>query len=99
MWDGFHFLANAKAFAELPKPMQDLVQESFNKSALDERADVAAADSSVKADLASKGLVFSSPDPQPFRDALKKAGFYSEWKQKYGDEAWGLLEKNVGSLA
>jgi len=43
--------------------------------------------------------VFASPDPQPFRDTLKKAGFYSEWKQKYGDEAWGLLEKNVGSLA
>jgi len=64
-----------------------------------ERADVAAADSSVKADLTAKGLVFANPDPQPFRDALKKAGFYSEWKQKYGDEAWGLLEKNVGSLA
>jgi TRAP-type transport system periplasmic protein len=99
MWDGFHFLANAQAFAELPKPMQDLVQESFNKSALDERADVAAMDSSVKADLTAKGLVFATPDPQPFRDALKRAGFYAEWKQKYGDEAWGLLEKNVGSLA
>src|SRR6202012_4348016 len=39
MWDGFHFLANAKAFADLPKPMQDLVRQSFDKSALDERAD------------------------------------------------------------
>ena len=79
--------------------MQDLVQESFNKSALDERADVAALDASVKADLTAKGMVFASPDPEPFRAALKKAGFYAEWKQKYGDEAWGLLEKNVGSLA
>ena len=35
--------------------------------------------------------------PNSFRDALRKAGFYAEWKKKYGDEAWGILEKAVGS--
>ena len=99
MWDGFHFLANAKAFADLPKDMQALVQDSFNKSALDERNDVAKLNGTVTADLTSKGMVFANPDPEPFRAALKKAGFYADWKQKYGDEAWALLEKNVGSLA
>ena len=42
---------------------------------------------------------FNRLDAAPFRDKLRSAGFYSEWKNKYGDEAWGLLEKSVGKLA
>ena len=49
--------------------------------------------------LAAKGLVFNQPNPAPFRDKLRAAGFYSEWRAKYGDEAWGLLEKSTGKLA
>ena len=30
---------------------------------------------------------------------LRQAGFYTEWKGKYGDQAWALLEKSVGTLA
>ena len=41
---------------------------------------------------------FNQPDPAPFRDKLRKAGFYAEWKGKYGDEAWAILEKSVGKL-
>ena len=33
------------------------------------------------------------------RDQLRKAGFYSEWKGKYGDEAWAILERSVGKLS
>jgi hypothetical protein len=44
-------------------------------------------------------MAFNNPDPQSFRDALKKAGFYDEWKKNYGPEAWALLEKFTGSLA
>jgi hypothetical protein len=43
--------------------------------------------------------VFNRLDPAPFRDKLRSAGFYTEWKNKYGDEAWGLLEKSAGKLA
>ena len=32
-------------------------------------------------------------------DKLRSAGFYSEWKGKYGDQAWELLEKSVGKLS
>jgi hypothetical protein len=35
----------------------------------------------------------------PFRDKLRSAGFYAEWKGKYGDQAWDLLEKAVGKLS
>ncbi len=51
------------------------------------------------AELSAKGLAFNQPDPAPFRDKLRKAGFYGEWKGRYGDEAWAILEKSTGKLA
>ena len=36
---------------------------------------------------------------QPSARVLKKAGFYEEWKGKFGAEAWGVLEKAVGNLS
>ncbi len=32
-----------------------------------------------------------------FRESLRSAGFYGEWKGKFGDEAWAILEKAVGA--
>jgi DNA helicase-2/ATP-dependent DNA helicase PcrA len=32
------------------------------------------------------------------RDALRKAGFYAEWKEKFGEKGWSVLESNVGQL-
>jgi hypothetical protein len=43
-------------------------------------------------------MVFNKPDPEPFRDKLRKAGFYAEWKGRYGEEGWSLLEKACGQL-
>jgi TRAP-type C4-dicarboxylate transport system substrate-binding protein len=54
---------------------------------------------SVADDLKSKGLEFVEVDKPAFRDALKTAGFYAEWKKKYGDEAWAILESEVGVLS
>ena len=31
--------------------------------------------------------------------ARRTAGFYAEWKSKYGAEAWAVLEKQVGALS
>ena len=64
-----------------------------------EREDVAKLNATLQQELAGKGLVFNQLDQAPFRDKLQSAGFYTEWKAKYGDEAWGLLEKSVGKLA
>ena len=64
-----------------------------------ERADVEKFDPDSRAELVSKGMIFNEPEIAPFRDMLAKSGFYSEWKQKFGDEAWALLEKYSGKLA
>ena len=99
MWDGFWMLANKRGFSALPPDAQVIVARELNKSALEERADIATLNGSVAEDLKSKGLTFVEVDKPTFREALKTAGFYADWKKKYGDEAWGILESEVGVLS
>ena len=99
MWDGFWFLANGKAWAALPKNLQEIAAKNFNASALQEREDLAKLTDSLQGELTQKGMIFNKTEADQFRATLRKAGFYAEWKEKYGAEAWALLEKNVGSLS
>jgi hypothetical protein len=43
-------------------------------------------------------MVFNATDPEKFRGILRAAGFYTEWKEKYGPEAWAVFERQVGAL-
>ena len=47
---------------------------------------------------AGVGMIFNYPDVKSFRDALSKAGFYKEWREKFGNEAMAKLEKYSGKL-
>jgi tripartite ATP-independent transporter DctP family solute receptor len=99
MWDGFWFLANRRAWERLPADVRTIVAKHINAAAVKEREDTAKLNATTQDDLAKKGLIFNQPKVDPFREKLRKAGFYAEWKGKYGDEAWSLLEKSVGKLA
>ncbi|HEY0207125.1 MAG TPA: TRAP transporter substrate-binding protein [Acetobacteraceae bacterium] len=99
MWDGYWFLANRRAWDKLPPAAQEAVARELNKSATDERADVAALNAGLRGKLQAGGLAFNDLDPAPFRDALKRAGFFRDWQAKYGPEAWGILESQVGNLS
>ena len=98
MWDGFWMLGNKRNVSALPAEAQAIIARELNASALEERADIAKLNGSVADDLKSKGLEFVEVDKPAFREALKSAGFYAEWKKKYGDEAWAILESEVGAL-
>src|SRR5579863_193755 len=99
MWDGFWFLANRAAWERLPADMRTVVAKHVNAAGVKERDDVAKLNANLRQELAGKGLVFNALDPAPFRDKLRSAGFYTEWKGKYGEAAWAILEKSVGKLA
>ena len=99
MWDGFWFLANKKAWERLPEDLRTIVAKHINAAGMLERTDVEALNGTVQSDLASKGMVFNKTEAASFRDQLRKAGFYSEWKGKFGDEAWALLERSTGKLS
>jgi tripartite ATP-independent transporter DctP family solute receptor len=98
MWDGFWFLANGRAWEQLPADLRAIVSRHVNAAALKQRADVAALNSSLQGELTARGMVFNRPASEPFRERLRSAGFYAEWKSKYGDEAWALLERACGKL-
>jgi TRAP-type transport system periplasmic protein len=99
MWDGFWFLANRRAWDTLPPEIREIVAKNINAAGVNERADVAKLNASLQQELAGKGLTFNQPATAPFRDKLRSAGFYAEWKAKYGEQAWELLEKAVGKLS
>ncbi|ABE39951.1 TRAP dicarboxylate transporter, DctP subunit [Rhodopseudomonas palustris BisB5] len=99
MWDGFWFLANRRSWERLPVDVREIVARNINAAAVKEREDTAKLNATVREELAGKGLIFNQPTVTPFRDKLRSAGFYAEWKGKYGDQAWSLLEKSVGKLA
>lgn len=98
MWDGYWCMSSQKAWSRLPEKLRPIVAQHLNRSGLDVRADVAKLNASLQSDLQAKGLVFNTTDPAPFRAMLSKSGFYTEWRKKYGEEAWAILEKYTGKL-
>ena len=99
IWDGFWFIANGRAWRDLPADMQTIVAGAINDAAMKQREDIKTLNETVQADLTAKGLAFNKPAPDTFRARLREAGFYSEWKGRFGEDAWGLLEAAVGKLA
>lgn len=99
IWSNFWFLANGRGWNKLPKDIQTVMAKHLNAAGVNERGDLAALNTKLEAQLSAKGLVFNKVDTAPFRVALQKAGFYAEWKKKYGKDDWALLEKYAGTLA
>ena len=99
MWDGYWFLANRRAWEALPEDIRAVVARNINAAAVNARVDTEKLNATVRQELTAKGLTFNQPDVAPFREKLRAAGFYSEWKGKYGEEAWAILEKAVGKLS
>jgi tripartite ATP-independent transporter DctP family solute receptor len=99
IWDGYWFIANGRTMEKLPEDLRQIVIRGINEAGLQQREDIKSLNQSVQADLESKGLKFNTIDPTTFRNTLKTAGFYDEWKQKFGTEAWSLLEGAVGKLS
>ncbi|HWI26758.1 MAG TPA: TRAP transporter substrate-binding protein [Stellaceae bacterium] len=99
MWDGFWMLANKPAWEKLPKDLQAIVARNWNAAGLKQRDDIKKLNDSLQGKLEGEGMTFNKVDAEAFRATLKKAGFYTEWRGKYGAEAWALLEKYAGGLA
>ena len=98
VWDGYLILGNRRAFAALPEDLRTIMVREFDRSGVDERADIAALSQSLRADLTAKAITFIDVDREPFRKALPATSFYADWRAKYGNEAWSLLEASVGKL-
>ena len=99
MWDGYWFMGNKKLFEQLPPDLQAIVTRNVAEAAVLQRAEVRRLNDSLQADLKAKGMTFNNTNADLFRDKLRQAGFYAEWRTKFGEDAWALLEKYTGKLA
>jgi tripartite ATP-independent transporter DctP family solute receptor len=98
VWDGHWFVCNAASWKGLPDDLKDIVARNLNAAALREREDVANGDKTARGDLEKTGLVFNVAETQSFRDGLKTAGFYTQWRTKLGAEPFEILERYSGPL-
>lgn len=99
IWDGFWFIANGRAWNGLTEADRKIVNDAINDAGMKQRDDIKKLNATVQADLQSKGLAFNKTNPDSFRAKLRESGFYKEWQDRFGTEAWGLLEGAVGKLA
>jgi len=98
VWDGYWVIRNKRAFQKLPADVQQIITREIDKSATDQRADIAKLTGKLTADLRAKGIKFITVQQDDFRKKLSSTSFYSQWKSKYGPVAWELLEKVSGKL-
>jgi TRAP-type C4-dicarboxylate transport system substrate-binding protein len=98
MWDGFWFLANRRTFDAIPPATRDIIIQNVNETAVKQRADVAKLNNELEGEL-KKTLEFVNVDSVLFRKQLQESQFYTEWKGRFGDESWALLESFSGKLA
>ncbi|KMO40808.1 ABC transporter substrate-binding protein [Methylobacterium variabile] len=97
-WDGLWILAHGRTWDGLPRDAQELIGRHFDAAVERQRQAFSRMNAEGEARLRAKGLVINTPDRAPFREALVKAGYYAEWKAKFGPEAWGALEQFTGPL-
>jgi TRAP-type C4-dicarboxylate transport system substrate-binding protein len=98
VWDGYWLCCNGRVWKGLPAPVQDVIARNLDAGAVKVRADVAQADAEAQTQLATMGLAVNTTTPDSFRQQLKTAGFYKEWRGKVGEDAWKLLEQHSGEL-
>lgn len=99
MWDGFWLLQNQEALEKLPGDLRDLVQVAFSDAADVQRLDLAKLADTLPTKMRAEGMTLNTPETGIFRQALRDVGFYAQWKERLGAQAWRTLENAVGGLA
>jgi tripartite ATP-independent transporter DctP family solute receptor len=97
-WDGLWILANQNAWDRLPTDFQGIIEKHFNTAVDRQRKEFLEMEASSEGRLKAYGTEFTDPDREQFRKALVQAGYYAEWKQKFGAKAWADLERFTGPL-
>jgi tripartite ATP-independent transporter DctP family solute receptor len=96
MWSGFNLIGNLKTWEQLPADVQAAIQKNAVKYAKLQRQDNDSLNSSLRATLVKRGMLFNDVDPASFKAIL--GDYYAHWKQEIGQKTWALLERHVGKM-
>ncbi len=94
----YFMLANGPAWRRLPSDLQEILTRNLNQSAVTERADIFNGETPLEATLRSQGITILEPDHDSFRDTIRKAGLYVQWRDIYGAKAFDALGETAGKL-
>jgi tripartite ATP-independent transporter DctP family solute receptor len=96
MWSGFNQLAHLPTWQRLTEADRTVIDRNVAAFVRLQRQDQQRLNSTMRASLERRGLVFNEVDPAPFRRQL--SGVYAKWKGVLGSRCWSLLEASAGSL-
>jgi tripartite ATP-independent transporter DctP family solute receptor len=98
LWNGLWIFANTGNLNKLPEDLRKILFDRMNEAGLNQRKEMADLAQSLVEKLQKDGMVFNTPSQESFKNKLRDAGFYVEWKAKIGDDTWALLEKYTGKI-
>ena len=99
MWSAYHLLGNQEAWNALPPDVQGDRRAQPHQVRAAAAARHALLNDSLSEKLARRGMTINRADTSGFRTKLAASGFYTKWRDKFGAQAWALLEKTSGKLA
>jgi tripartite ATP-independent transporter DctP family solute receptor len=99
IWDGFWLMSGARTWASVPEDVKGIMFKHFNAAAIRQRKDIEGLSVSLRDELGKAGFTINDTQAGPFQQKLRGAGFYAEWKSRFGAEAWGRLEKYAGEVS
>ncbi len=90
MWSGFNLMAHLPTWQRLPDDVRTVIERNAAKYIRAQRVDQEKLNTSLRARLARRGLIFNEVAQAPFR--LKLSGLYATWKGRLGGKCWSLLQ-------
>jgi TRAP-type C4-dicarboxylate transport system substrate-binding protein len=99
VWDAYWILGNRKAVERLPKDIQEIVVREFDKLRQRRARRHGCPEQVAARRPAGQGPAVRRRGQEGVQGALGKTTFYKDWRGKFGDDAWKLLEESAGSLA
>ena len=97
-WAGYNMIANNNFWQQLPNQIQEVVIRNTKTYVAQQRAFVRAANANLEQTLRQHGMLVNTVELESFRERLRGANFYRNWRQSIGDEAWALMETKVGKV-
>src|SRR5260370_30389080 len=97
-WAGYNMIANNDFWQQLPNQIQEVVIRNTRTYVAQQRAFVRAANANLEQTLRQHGMLVNTVELESFRERLRGANFYRNWRQSIGDEAWALMEAKVGKV-
>lgn len=97
IWQGNWILFNGRVWKSIPEKIQEIVEDRLSQAGLAQRADLANLEQSYRDTMVKSGIAFNDVDADSFRAKLRSAGYYTEIRRKFGDQAFQILEEAAGA--